>query len=742
LTFVIDDMPEARFCNQTMEMKRASSSVHATSSLAGLGVAFLIASFTRLGVPPITAAEEPDRVLVKFQASPASNGVLASGSTVSVVKSGNAEVLRVATGHDQSWPGVTLKAPDGDWNLADFDRLLVDLKNAGTNRVTLFCRVDNPGADGTEHCVTDSLSLEPGRSGILRVMLKRASDSQLEGKLFGMRGYPVAPGGPGTVDPTKINQLLVFVSKPSADHVFEISQVRAHGRHVPPTAWAADATPFFPFIDTFGQYKHKDWAGKLHSLTELEQRRQTEAKELSDNPAPPDWDRFGGWAAGPQLKATGFFRTEKFQGKWWLVDPDGRLFFSQGIDCVQMRDVTPVAERESWFEDFPGVRPEFQACLVNAAYALKGHYAGRSPMSFSFGEANLQRKYGENWREVYPDIIHRRLRSWGLNSVGMWSDLSLCLKDHTPYVDSIGSRGVRMIEGSEGYWGKFPDVWDTAFRERLRQAMSGRVGKSVGDPWCLGYFADNEMSWGDENSLALGALHSSPDQPAKQEFANELKEKYSAIENLNAAWGTVHSSWEALLQSTNSPNKKRAYADLTAFYSKTTDQYFRTVREVIKERAPHQLYLGCRFAWVNPLAAVAAAKFCDVVSYNLYRRGVADFQFNGGTDVPLMIGEFHFGALDRGMFHTGLVAVRDQAERAQTYRDYVTGALRHPNFVGCHWFQYQDEPVTGRGYDEENYQIGFIDVADTPYRETVEACRDVARNMYRVRVGAEGENKR
>jgi hypothetical protein len=98
--------------------------------------------------------------------------------------------------------------------------------------------------------------------------------------------------------------------------------------------------------------------------------------------------------------------------------------------------------------------------------------------------------------------------------------------------------------------------------------------------------------------------------------------------------------------------------------------------------------------------------------------------------VPLIIGEFHFGALDRGLFHPGLVPVADQRARAESYKAYVAGALRHPQFVGCHWFQYQDEPTTGRVYDEENYQIGFVDVADTPYAETIQACRDVGYHLY------------
>ncbi len=225
------------------------------------------------------------------------------------------------------------------------------------------------------------------------------------------------------------------------------------------------------------------------------------------------------------------------------------------------------------------------------------------------------------------------------------------------------------------------------------------------------------------------------EQAAKRAFVDDLKAKYQTIDKLNAVWDTQHASWDALLASRNAPDRQKACDDLTAFYTRTAEQYFKNVRDTIKAVAPKQLYFGCRFAWVNARAATASAKYCDVVSYNLYRRSVADFEFNGGADVPLIIGEFHFGALDRGMFHTGLVPVRDQADRAESYKSYVQGALRHPAFVGTHWFQYQDEPTIGRVYDEENYQIGFIDIADTPYQETISASREVGFNMYRIRLG-------
>jgi hypothetical protein len=670
-----------------------------------------------------------DQVLFDFESGLEPSALLTNDATAVVAPAspGNT-VLRVSTGHTQPWPGVTLRAPQGGWDLSAFGQITLRVRNVGDSRVTVHCRVDNPGADGNRDCVTGSISLNPGQIDTLRVPLKRYSENRLGGKLFGMRGYPVARGGPGTVDPARIVQLVVFVAKPSQPHRFELDDIRATGTYTPPTAWVNDADPFFPFIDTFGQYRHKDWPGKVHSLAELKQRREAEARELEAQPGPKDWDQYGGWAAGPQLAATGFFRTEKYRGKWWLVDPAGRLFFSHGIDCVRMLDTTPIDERETWFEDFPGAQPEFKEFL-SEGYALKGHYAGRRPRCFSFAGANLKRKYGPEWRQTYAELAHRRLRSWGLNTIANWSDPSVYLLRRTPYTDTISSRGAALIEGSEGYWGKFPDVFDPSFEQAVRRSMQTKKDTSANDPWCIGYFSDNELSWGDDTSLAVAALRSPPTQAAKQVFVADLKAKYGDIGRLNAAWGTGYTSWDALLEARQAPDPKKARPDLTAFYTRTAETYFRVVRDAIKAVAPKQLYLGCRFAWVNDLAAVAAGKYCDVVSYNLYRRSVAEFKYPGG-DKPLIIGEFHFGALDRGMFHTGLVPVDNQAARAQAYRDYVLGALRHPQFVGTHWFQWKDQPTTGRVYDEENYQIGFVEVADTPYPETIAASRQVGARLY------------
>ena len=101
---------------------------------------------------------------------------------------------------------------------------------------------------------------------------------------------------------------------------------------------------------------------------------------------------------------------------------------------------------------------------------------------------------------------------------------------------------------------------------------------------------------------------------------------------------------------TKAPDTKKAWVDLTAFYTKTAETYFQIIRDELKKVAPNQLYMGCRFAWVNDRAGRAATKYCDVVSYNRYSYGVEEQRLPDGIDKPIIIGEFHFGALDRGMF--------------------------------------------------------------------------------------------
>lgn len=643
----------------------------------------------------------------------------------------------VNTAHNERWPGIRIKALEGHWDLSDFQYLTFDIRNTGNEFLRVNWRIDNPGADGIKNCITRSIELSPGEKKPFKVVLPRKLPEHIGKKLFGMRGYPGGLLKDSPLDVRNINQFVIFVADPKVDHSFEIGSIYAGGAYVTPRWISMSESEFFPFIDEYGQFIHKDWKGKTKSNEDLQRCIREEQIDIEKNPSPENWNKYGGYNEGPKFEATGFFRTEKYNGKWWLIDPEGRLFWSHGIDCVgDWNGVTPITDREFYFKWLPDRNSLFGKFYGESSWAPHNYYEGKGTyVTYNFTGSNLLRKYGESWRERFAEISHKRLRSWGMNTIANWSSDYIYLMRKTPYVVSINFGG-KLLEGSEGYWGKFRDVFDDSFEQEVKKSMAWQKGRTANDPWCIGYFVDNEISWGDEVSLSIAALMSPPDQPAKKVFVSDLKEKYQSIENLNKVWGTEYTSWDNMLESKIAPNRDKAYEDLTAFYTKTAERYFKVCRDAVKEVAPNNLYLGCRFAWTNDLAVIASSKYCDVISYNFYLRSVENIKLPAGIDRPIIIGEFHFGALDRGMFHTGLQETEDQEDRARAYKNYVNGALRNPYIVGTHWFQYGDQATTGRG-DGENYQIGFLDIADTPYEETIRACREVGYNMYKLRL----ENK-
>ena len=96
-----------------------------------------------------------------------------------------------------------------------------------------------------------------------------------------------------------------------------------------------------------------------------------------------------------------------------------------------------------------------------------------------------------------------------------------------------------------------------------------------------------------------------------------------------------------------------------------------------------------------------------------------------------MIGEFHFGALDRGLDATGIRGVASQAERGAAYRYYMHRAACHPMCLGAHYFTLNDQAYLGR-FDGENYQIGIVDVTQRPYTEFEEGIMQTHREIYDV----------
>ena len=642
----------------------------------------------------------------------------------------------VRTGVSFAYPGVRMDFLAGESDLTPFGRVVLLVSNTTDRAETVQLSVKGETVQG--QTPGGSVRLAPHAAGELRVDLKNmpwALDAPLP--LAGMRGFPKAPGDGSTFDLRRVRSFHVFLRQDGRPGGFAVRRIAASRTGAEQTV--LPAATFLPFVDRYGQFAHADWPGKVREDADLAAARDAEAAWLAENAGGPipDADRFGGWAGGPQLEATGFFRTEKVDGKWWLVDPDGHLFFSHGVDAVFTGAETGVSFREDYFAWLPSKDdPDFGAFWsVRSSPEAHGFYKDPAHVPydrFDFAKANARRKYGPDWERECAERAHARMRAWGLNTMAAWSSVPIREMRRTPYTAKFNTRGP-AIEGSSGWWGKLRDPFAPEFASNVCASAAEAAALSGDDPWCVGWFVDNELSWGsDDREIGRAVLRSPATQPAKLAARDLLAAKYGSAGALDAAWGTGYGSWEGFLAATNLPDEARCGPDLEAIHRAAVARYFQTVRDAVKAVAPNRLYLGCRIAWGRDVVYEECAKYADVVSVNAYGRPPMRDLPPTAVDKPMLSGEFHFGALDRGLFHTGLVAVRDQDERADAYRAYVGACLDHPRYVGTHWFQWMDQPLTGRG-DGENYQIGFVTVADAPYPELVRAARDTAATMYRRR---------
>lgn len=635
------------------------------------------------------------------------------------------------------WPNLMFRAETA-WDWSAYSGLAFDLTNPTPEPIVFGVRVDeDPRADGVRFCRQGGATIPPKQR--IRFVMPLAPNPMD----FGMRGLPALKGyqAVNTTVSNAINLSHIVAFQIFLDHPQTPKRLIVDNIHL-----IRYYQPLEGIVDEFGQYAHANWAHKVRSIEHMRRQLRAEQRELERIPDLPERDRFGGWATGPKREATGYFRVEKVDGKWAFITPDGTLFLSIGMDCVNWGEYTYITGREKMFRWLPDEKDPLAKYYAHLSGALMGPI--KEGKAYNFFLANLERKYGERYREVWREHTLRRLRAWGFNTIANWSASEFYRNGKIPYVATVGIWGDhKRVRSGVDYWGKMHDPFDEGFQRNL-EASVRQVASQVGDdPWCLGYFVDNELSWGADGEptkrygLAYGALElEASESPAKRALIEQLHRKYRTIEALNKAWQTTFPSWDALERPHDLRSQKptpECLQDLRAYVKAFALQYFRSVRETLRRYAPNHLYLGCRFAWYTPEAVEAAAETSEVLGFNFYvpRIERARWKFLEAYDRPILSGEFHFGALDRGMFHTGLVPARNQQERAQMYAEYVRSVVEHPYFVGCHWFQYIDQPLTGRWFDGENYNIGFITITDTPYPEMVSAARAIHQQIYRLRWG-------
>ncbi|MEM1011040.1 MAG: beta-galactosidase [Planctomycetota bacterium] len=674
---------------------------------------------------------------------PSQAAVDASSSLDSYMTLGEVDgqpVFVINFGDEKPYPHLGFRPESGEaWDLDAFEQVEVDVINLSTEALKIGIRVDNPGAGGGKNATGGSATVEPGMTGTIVVEFNRRTNMDLRAELLHMQHTPWGKRMPmtATIDPADVVKIQVFLQKPPREYQVAVTEVRAVGSYDPASAIAAD--PFFPFVDEFGQYIHGDWDGKVDSVEDLFADKAAEDEQLSEGYQLPGRDQYGGWLDGPKLEATGHFRTEKIDGVWHLVTPDGHLFWSLGVCVVKTGGMTPITEdRIGWFRNPPWESDPNMEQFLGTGQVKRGDYESGEVPCFAFYSANLYRKYGDNWRDEWLERTPKRLVTWGFNTIANWSDDELHEEKTIPYTDWVFINSAKL-PWQPGTRNRVSDPWNPMLRRELDRRIGGMLAESKDDPWCIGVFVDNELSWGDTSYLATGVVEKGkPNEYAKQAMRDWVKERYDSVEALNEAWGSSYASFADFLKPTPAPTTEAGIADLVAFNEVIVRKYYQTVHDALENAAPNKLYFGDRLlAYANPQVVRVAAEFCDVVSTNLYRDSIGAWRPAADIDKPVIVGEFHFGTREQGVFGRGLVQASSAQDRADKFKAYVESAAQNPQIVGVHWFQAVDQPTSGRSLDAENHGIGFVSVTDKPHPEMLEASQAVSAELYKLRSQAE-----
>ncbi len=750
---------------------------------------------------PAVSSDEPEVIatLVDFDEEGTVEIVTDAASTTIVPSADGGGALEIRFTADENWSVARLQ-PDTPWNWDDLEgfHLALDVKNTGDESTQLYVTLSNSpgGAIAGNRADTSNRSTNvPARStGTYFFILdgptttietaKRENpspwntDDVMMQWRFGNKSMSlgtvteIALGVRGNISPKTL--------------VVDNIRLRANPEH--------DLSFLGGIVDEFGQNAKVDFPIKVHSLEELKQAADEELAELANSGLMPDRSRWGGWKDGPQLVGTGYFRTAKVDGKWWMVDPDGYLFFSHGLANVRMANLTTftgvdfkdpavryVDPAEVTPEDSIGIvtvsdearetryivselRHKMFTWLPDYSDPLADHYSFRrsaimGPLleggeTYSFYRANLERRYGETEPESYirkwEEVTLDRMNDWGFTSFGNWVDPAFYPNEKVPYFANgwiIGD--FQELSSPFDVWGAMPDPFDPEFVSRAEITIAVIADEIQGTPWCVGVFVDNEKSWGfregtveQRYGIIIDAYSKSADaSPAKAAFVGILVDKYETIDAVNEAWNTEFASLNDLEDGFTLPEyTEGAIEDLSLMLEALSEEYFRVVHDTLENVLPNHLYMGARMAnWGMPDETIkAAVKYSDVLSFNIYEEGMQphEWAFLDEIDLPTIIGEFHIGAIsDTGLYHPGLVQAADQADRAAMYLAYMESVAALDAMVGAHWFQYVDSPLTGRAFDGEGYNVGFVTVTDIPYPEMITAAKDFNSSLYPNRFG-------
>lgn len=385
------------------------------------------------------------------------------------------------------------------------------------------------------------------------------------------------------------------------------------------------------------------------------------------------WSQFGGSLDLARQEGTGYFRVEQINGIWALIDPEGYVFISIGVNSVN--------------DGGRHLRKQFNARFNDSSEWLE-HVDGMM------------------------EDLH-------FNTYANWSDHEKLKVHERPYVvrlNFIAAYGKQKGLAKMGY-GQFQfeddlmPVFDRDF-EAFAMEQAEQFSKYADDPYLLGVFSDNELPFSKVKGCIQRYLTLEP-----QDEGRRYAENWMAAQGIRE--DKITSEHDQL------------------FMEQVFERYFSVVGGAIKTYLPNHLYLGTRFhgmALRNDALFRVAGKYVDVVSINYYHRWTPEYdRINKWADLagkPLIITEWYAKSEDTGLDNTegaGFLVETQQA-RAYFYENYTLGLLRNRNVVGWHWFRYIDDLKQGveanKGILKQNFE---------PYEELADSMRSINQHAYSLR---------
>ena len=478
-------------------------------------------------------------------------------------------------------------------------------------------------------------------------------------------------------------------------------------------------------VDRFGQTTLKNFPGKIKDESELKNDALTEDtyyKSLK----PPVTDVWGGLPNSQKkfnLKATGFFHTEKHGERWILVDPAGNAFFHLGVTSVGFNDdYTTVEGRREMYEWLPPVDGDFKTAWMNKDV-------------ISFYIANCIRKYGSSFdREHFIGKIVNRLKCMGFNSIGAFSDnINVYKEEHIPYVMHADIHSPNLPGLSA-----IIDPFDENSLKNMDEHFARLLVPNAKDSLIIGYFFANEQPLEDISRVI-------PKLPgkyaAKQKLVELLKQKYGSIAAFNSAWGQNASDFAVLADLEIPVSTQKAFNDMREYTALFLDKYFSAIAKTFRKYDQNHLMIGNRFTLLSANSEVvcrAAGKYMDVISINNYTSGI-DKAFlqraYNWSGKPQIWSEWYYSSeaeSNVGPFNTDM---KTQKDRGLAYRNYVETGASLGFVLGSEWFELGDEAATGRWFDGfygEHFNTGIFNVADRPYRDMIAEMLITHNRIYDV----------